>query len=168
MGGETTLPVDHILLGDALATLRTLPSESVHCIVTSPPYWNLRDYGVSGQLGLETTPEEYIAQMVAVFAEARRVLRADGSLWLNLGDSYANDGKWGGSTGGKHAQGLHGASGVGRGKRHTGLKPKDLIGTPWRVALALQADGWWLRSDIIWHKSNPMPEPVTRQTGTRA
>lgn len=99
--------------------------------------------------------------MVEVFREVRRVLRDDGTLWLNLGDSYANDGKWGGSTGGKHASALHGNSGIGRRLLTTGLKPKDLIGIPWRVAFALQADGWYLRQDIIWHKPNPMPESVT-------
>lgn len=155
------IEVDRIIHGDALATLRLLPSESVHCVVTSPPYFGLRDYGVDGQLGLEATPAEYIAVMVAVFAEVRRVLRADGTLWLNMGDSSANDGKWGGSSSGKHAQGLHGSTGIGRRKRTTGLKPKDLVGMPWRLAFALQADGWCLRSDIIWHKSNPMPESVT-------
>ncbi len=137
-----------------------MASESVHCIVTSPPYWGLRDYGVDGQIGLEPTPEEYVANMVGIFHELRRVLRDDGTLWLNLGDSYANDGKWGGTTGGKHAGALHGQN-VGRGKRDTGLKPKDLVGIPWRVAFALQADGWWLRQDIIWSKPNPMPESVT-------
>jgi len=99
--------------------------------------------------------------MVAVFREVRRVLRDDGVLWLNLGDSYANDAKWGGASGGKHVEALHGNSGVGRGKVTTGLKPKDLVGIPWRVAFALQADGWYLRSDIIWSKPNPMPESVT-------
>jgi DNA modification methylase len=99
--------------------------------------------------------------MVAVFCEVRRVLADDGVCWLNLGDSYANDGKWGGSSGGKHATALHGQSGIGRKKVDTGLKPKDLVGIPWRVAFALQADGWWLRQDIIWHKPNPMPESVT-------
>jgi DNA modification methylase len=130
-------------------------------VVTSPPYWGLRDYGTEGQLGLEPTPEAYVAAMVEVFREVRRVLRSDGTVWLNLGDSYANDGKWGGSSGGKHVEALHGNSGIGRGKRDTGLKPKDLVGIPWRVAFALQADGWYLRSDIIWSKPNPMPESVT-------
>jgi DNA modification methylase len=111
------------------------------------------------QLGLEKTPEEYISKMVAVFAEVRRVLRDDGTLWLNIGDSYANDGKWGGSTGGKHAASLHGEP-IGRAKRDTGLKPKDLVGIPWMLAFALRADGWYLRQDIIWAKSNPMPESV--------
>ena len=113
------------------------------------------------QLGLEATPEEYIEKMVGIFREVRRVLRDDGTLWLNMGDSFANDAKWGGSTGGKHVEALHGQSGIGRRKVITGLKPKDLCGIPWRLALALQADGWWLRCDIIWSKPNPMPESVT-------
>lgn len=147
--------------GDCLELLRGLPDGCVDCCVTSPPYWALRDYGVGGQLGLETTPAAYVAAMVEVFAEVRRVLRADGTCWLNLGDSYANDGKWGGSSGGKHAKALHGNSGIGRQKVHSGLKPKDLCGIPWRVAFALQDAGWWLRCDIIWAKPNPMPESVT-------
>jgi len=148
-----------ILQGDCHDVLKTLPDASVHCCVTSPPYWGLRDYGVEGQLGLESTPQEYVEKMVNVFREVRRVLRDDGTLWLNLGDSYANDTKWGGSTGGKHVTALHDTN-VGRGKRYTGLKAKDLVGIPWRVAFALQADGWYLRQDIIWHKPNPMPESV--------
>lgn len=150
-----------IINADVLAGLRSIEAESVHCVVTSPPYWGLRDYGVAGQIGLERTPEEFIAKLVDVFREVRRVLRPDGTLWLNMGDSYANDGKWGGSTGGKHAAGLHGESGIGRQKTFTGLKPKDLVGIPWMLAFALRADGWWLRSDIIWSKPNPMPESVT-------
>jgi DNA modification methylase len=150
-----------LLQGDALTILRGLPSGSVRCCVTSPPYWGLRDYGVAGQIGLEATPDEYAARLVALFAEVRRVLTDDGTLWLNLGDSYANDGKWGGSSGGKHAAALHGKTGIGRSKVSTGLKPKDLVGIPWRVAFALQADGWYLRSDIVWAKPNPMPESVT-------
>lgn len=149
-----------ILFGDCRETLRGLPDSSIHCCVTSPPYFGLRDYGHAGQIGLEPTPAEYVEQMVQVFREVRRVLRDDGTLWLNLGDSYANDGKWGGSTSGKHVDALHGDTGAGRGKRTTGLKAKDLIGIPWRVAFALQADGWYLRQDIIWHKPNPMPESV--------
>ena len=149
-----------LLHGDALTRLATLLAESVQCVVTSPPYWGLRDYKIDGQLGLEKTPEEYVEHLVAVFREVRRVLRSDGTLWLNLGDSYANDTKWGGAMGGKHASGLHGDQ-VGRGRRSTNLKPKDLVGIPWRVAFALQSDGWWLRSDIIWSKPNPMPESVT-------
>ena len=213
-----------ILQGDA----RRIPlaDESVQCVVTSPPYWGLRDYGLPplvwggearcehewgdevpgdprggsgpnakeayakadsedegksryarqvargnfcslcsawrGSLGLEPTPELYVQHLVAVFREVRRVLRKDGTCWVNLGDSYASDTKWGGNTGGKHVKTLHGKpGGMGREKRDTGLKSKDLVGIPWRVAFALQADGWWLRSDIIWAKPNPMPESVT-------
>jgi DNA modification methylase len=150
-----------IHIGDCRDILRTLPDESVHCCVTSPPYFGLRDYGVDGQIGQETTPEEYVSQMVDVFREVRRVLRADGTLWLNLGDSYANDGKWGGSSSGFNINtGPTGGEGN-RKKRQTGLKPKDLIGIPWMVAFALRADGWWLRQDIVWHKPSTMPESVT-------
>jgi DNA modification methylase len=113
-----------------------------------------------GSFGLEPTPELYVEHAVAIFREVRRVLRNDGTLWLNIGDSYASDDKWGGSTGGKHAAGLHGEL-VGRGKRHTGLKSKDLVGIPWMLAFALRSDGWYLRQDIIWAKPNPMPESVT-------
>jgi DNA modification methylase len=113
------------------------------------------------QIGLEATLAEYVQTLVAVFRDVRRVLRDDGVLWLNLGDSYANDTKWGGSSGGKHVSALHGESGIGRGKKDTGLKGKDLMMVPARVALALQDDGWYLRSDVIWHKPNPMPESVT-------
>lgn len=150
-----------LLTGDCRDVLPTLPDESVDCCVTSPPYFGLRDYGHAGQIGLEPTPDEFVAELVAVFREVRRVLRKDGTLWLNLGDSYANDGKWGGSSGGKHVTALHGDTSIGRGKRTTGLKPKDLIGIPWLVAFALRADGWYLRQDIIWAKPNPMPESVT-------
>jgi len=147
---------DQILCGGALEILRTLPDESVHCCVTSPPYWGLRDYGVRGQIGLEPTPEEYVAKLVEVFHEVRRVLRADGTLWLNLGDCYASPGKGGPWDEGRIQKGtgrvLYSQQ-ANRGK-YPGLKPKDLVGVPWRVALALQADGWWLRSDIIWHKPN--------------
>ncbi len=149
-----------IIQGDALTVLRTLPAASVHCCVTSPPYWGLRDYGVAGQLGLEPTPEAYVAVMVAVFAEVRRVLRDDGTLWLNLGDSYATT-----PTGTMTTSGPLGGGGF-RTKRPmstigNGIKPKDLCGIPWRLAFALQADGWYLRQDIIWAKPNPMPESVT-------
>lgn len=155
-----------IIQGDSLAVLRAMPAGSVHCCVTSPPYWGLRDYGVAGQFGLERSPAEYSDKMVEVFAEVRRVLRDDGTLWLNMGDCYANDGKWGGATGGRHVAALHGNSGIGRGRRGTGLKPKDLVGMPWRLAFALQEDGWWLRRDIIWSKPNPMPESVTDRPTT--
>jgi DNA modification methylase len=154
-----------IITGDVRDVLPTLPAESVHCCVTSPPYWGLRDYGAEGQLGLEKTPDEYVAAMVAVFREVRRVLRADGTLWLNLGDSYLGGG--GGNYGGTskstatHAQHLTNVRNRRGFIEAAGLKPKDLVGIPWRVAFALQADGWWLRSEIIWAKPNPMPESVT-------
>jgi DNA modification methylase len=154
-----------ILVGDALTRLQELPDCSVQTCITSPPYWGLRDYGNDGQLGLEPTPDEYVANMVAVFREVRRVLADDGTLWLNLGDSYA--GATNGNTamtGGKHDE-SRGNAMYGSLKRPTarqsGLKTKDLVGIPWRLAFALQADGWWLRQDIIWHKPNPMPESVT-------
>lgn len=155
-----------IIHGDAADTLRKLPEGSVHCCVTSPPYWGLRDYGSDEQLGLEATPDEYVANLVRVFAEVRRVLRSDGTLWLNLGDSYATGA---GAVGRCPGGGEQGDRFLRQGHINTqpnrmpipGLKPKDLVGIPWRVAFALQADGWWLRSDIIWHKPNPMPESVT-------
>lgn len=157
-----------LITADVLEGLAQLPDESVHCCVTSPPYWGLRDYGVTGQIGLEPTPEAFVAKMVEVFREVRRVLRADGTLWCNLGDSYATQG----------GPGWQGKNGQRADRRFTlvrdtvpmrevsrsgaaGCKPKDLIGMPWRVAFALQADGWWLRSDIVWSKPNPMPESVT-------
>lgn len=152
-----------ILIGDVREKLKELPDESVHCVVTSPPYFGLRDYGVDGQIGLEPTPAEFVAVMVEVFREVRRVLRKDGTLWLNLGDSYANDGKWGGHTGGKHVKALH-CSPIGRNKRYTGLKPKDRVMIPARVAIALQDDGWWLRDEIVWQKPNPMPSSVKDRT----
>jgi len=146
-----------LLHGDCREVLRTLPESSVHCVVTSPPYFGLRDYGVDGQIGLEQTPDEYVAEMVAVFREVRRVLRDDGTLWLNLGDSYAANRSYQ-VTPTKHKSLDFGRSNAT--KVPDGLKPKDLIGIPWRVAFALQADGWFLRQDIIWHKPNPMPESV--------
>lgn len=211
--------------GDARDVLRELEPESVHCVVTSPPYWGLRNYDLPpgvwggdsdhdhawgeiergkrkdilppdqskskaphgsdargviplseglrnhggqfcacgawlGCLGLEPDPALYVEHLVEVFRAIRRVLRSDGTAWLNLGDSFASDGKWGGATGGKHAAGLHGQP-VGRTRRFTGLKEKDLIGVPWAVAFALRDDGWWLRSDIVWSKNNPMPESIT-------
>ena len=156
-------------VGDCLETLRTLPDNSVHCCVTSPPYWGLRDYGHAGQIGLEQTPDEYVGRLVEVFREVRRVLRDDGTVWLNLGDSYAG-GK--GQNGNSKARLTAAARGYKQAAGTVlmatrpidlpidGLKPKDLVGIPWRVAFALQADGWWLRQDIIWHKPNPMPESV--------
>lgn len=151
-----------LLQGDNREALKALPDQSVHCIVPSPPYFGLRDYGVDGQIGLEETPAAYVAELVAVFRECWRVLRDDGTLWCNLGDSYnsGSSGGLGGSTitGGQRNQAASNRNGRGY---VDGLKPKDLIGIPWRVAFALQDDGWYLRSDIIWHKPNPMPESVT-------
>jgi DNA modification methylase len=143
-----------------LSTLAKLPDESVNCCVTSPPYWGLRDYGVAGQIGLERTPEEYVAKMVAVFREVRRVLRKDGTCWVNLGDSYCMSTRGAGGAGKQHTN----AGSIMRDRRAIvprGHKAKDLVGIPWRVAFALQSDGWYLRSDIIWSKPNPMPESVT-------
>ena len=138
-----------------------LSDQSVHCVITSPPYWALRDYDVDGQLGLEPTPETYIETMIDVFREIWRVLRDDGTLWLNLGDTYANDTKWGGKSGNINYTSVRGGYDHCRSRRQSGRRPKSLIGIPWMVALALQQDGWILRSDIIWHKSNCMPESVT-------
>jgi DNA modification methylase len=147
-----------ILNGDCRDVLKTLPDCSVHCCVTSPPYFGLRDYGCAGQIGLESTPDAYVTELVAVFREVKRVLRDDGTLWLNLGDSYSGSGKGpAGNLGKTHNEReIKQTSGI----VPDGLKPKDLIGIPWRVAFALQADGWYLRQDIIWHKPNPMPESV--------
>ena len=158
------MPEATIRVGDSLEQLQQLESESVQTCVTSPPYWGLRDYGVDGQLGLETTPDAYVTKLVRIFREVRRVLRDDGTLWLNLGDSYVGGGGYSPgapsnktSISGRRADALRegGLSPQGN------LKPKDLAMMPARVAMALQADGWWLRSDIIWHKPNPMPESVT-------
>lgn len=169
-------------IGNVLDVLPTIDAGRFQCCVTSPPYWGLRDYGHAEQLGLEATPREYVDNMVAVFREVRRVLRDDGTLWLNIGDSYAGSGR-GGYPGGRtglegSVEGQDGAraakcemkhrrsvDGGAIGRRwspvpHT-LKRKDLCGIPWRLAFALQDDGWYLRSDIIWHKPNPMPESVT-------
>ena len=153
-----------ILTGDCREMLRTLEAGSVRTCITSPPYFGLRDYGVDGQIGLEQTPDDYVNELVEVFREVRRVLSDDGTLWLNIGDSYAGGG--GGNynkTGVSQAGGQHITNVRNRPEwlENAGVKPKDLMGIPWRVAFALQADGWYLRSDIIWHKPNPMPESVT-------
>ncbi len=147
-----------VLQGDAIERLSGLPDGSARCCVTSPPYWGLRDYGVEGQIGLENSPDGFVDALVSVFREVRRVLSDDGTLWLNLGDSYA-------ASGGDDKSGSS-DQGVGRGdrpeqRRRAGLKPKDLVGIPWMVAFALRSNGWYLRSDIIWSKPNPMPESVT-------
>lgn len=154
--------MNQVLFGDCRESLRKLAADGVRAqmCVTSPPYYGLRDYGVDGQIGLEETPDEYVSAMVDVFRAVRDVLADDGTLWLNIGDSYANDSKLGGSSGGKHAKSLHGDTGIGRGKKNTGLKSKELIGIPWMLAFALRADGWYLRQEIIWHKPNAMPESV--------
>ena len=150
-----------IICGDNLTILRTWPDERVNCCVTSLPYWGLRDYGVEGQLGLEKTPEEYTAKMVEIFREVKRVLKDDGTLWLNLGDSYSlgasgtrDQERWP-----KQSRNNGGRTNMNR--LNAGMKPKDLVGIPWMVAFALRADGWYLRQDIIWSKPNPMPESVT-------
>lgn len=164
-----------ILIGDVRERLAELPDESVHCVVTSPPYYGLRDYNVPGQIGLEPTLAEYIDTMTAVFRDVRRVLRSDGVCWLNIGDSYAANGVKQTGRNDENPTDLarrFETFGTGRPKASTerddrqriivdtGLKPKDLMMVPARLALALQADGWWLRSDIIWHKPNPMPESM--------
>ena len=154
-----------VIQGDVREVLKTLDEESVQCVVTSPPYWGLRDYGVDDQLGLEATPEEFVENLVEVFKEVKRVLRKDGTVWLNLGDSYASGKSRYSSKPQTIAKGKSHDEPM-DGKKpdlyyHPVLKDKDLIGIPWRVALALQADGWYLRSDIIWNKPNPMPESVT-------
>lgn len=152
-----------IYAGDCRAVMATMEPESVQTCVTSPPYWGLRDYGDPSQLGLEPTPEEYVANMVEVFRGVKRLLRQDGTLWLNLGDSYASGGMSNPSSkstlvGGKN----RGAAGYSINRPvPDGLKPKNLVGIPWRVAFALQADGWVLRSEIIWHKPGVMPESAT-------
>lgn len=154
--------------GDSLAVLQALPDQSVDCCVTSPPYFGLRDYGQEGQYGLEASPAEYVETMRALFAEVRRVLAADGTLWLNIGDSYSGGGAGGG---GKHATiGQEIAMNSRNSTEHyrrVGLGPKNLLGIPWRTALALQDDGWILRNDIIWAKPNAMPESVTDRLSTR-
>jgi len=154
--------MSEILIGNCLDVLPTLEEQSVHTCVTSPPYWGLRDYGKDDQLGLEETPEEYVSNMVKVFGQVRRVLRDDGTLWLNLGDSYAHSLRQSGKEyAGKLTRGSKGTIVSVYKPLPIGLKSKDLVGIPWRVAFALQADGWYLRQDIIWHKPNPMPESVT-------
>lgn len=163
-----------IMVGDCLELLRQMPDQSVHCCITSPPYYGLRDYGVDGQIGLEETPAQFIRRLVEVFREVRRVLRADGTCWVNMGDSYAgNRGR--GNTDfitGKDRNESAVASALVRSRRRDrapiprsdihvpGFKPKDMMGMPWRLAFALQDDGWYLRQDIIWNKQNPMPESV--------
>ena len=156
-----------LLVGDVRETLKQLSDQSVNCCVTSPPYWGLRDYGHNGQIGLEQTPDQYIEELVAVFREVKRVLRDDGTLWLNIGDSYASfrDGKVTPDTARGESVGTFVQKGKASNRKAstfegTPIKHKDLVGIPWMLAFALRADGWYLRQDIIWHKPNPMPESV--------
>ena len=155
--------LNQIIQGDVLDCLKNIPDQSVQCVVTSPPYWGLRDYNVSGQLGLESSPEEFVENLVKVFREIKRVLKDDGTLWLNLGDSYYRSGSDQPTQRGLlNTEDINQRYGFDKKhkKSHDVLKSKDLIGIPWKVAFALQADGWYLRQDIIWHKPNPMPESV--------
>ena len=162
------MKTEHIYQGNCIEVLKNFTDESIDCVVTSPPYWGLRDYETEEQLGLEETPEEFVANLVKLFSEVKRVLKKEGTVWLNLGDSYfsAPAGNKDGipkqnAYGGREdaAKSMFKASQV-KGKKHNTLKQKDLCGIPWRVAFALQADGWYLRQDIIWAKPNPMPESV--------
>ena len=148
--------MNNILIGDCRNILPTLETKSVQCVVTSPPYYNLRDYGVNMQIGQEATYQEYIDNLVSVFREVRRVLKDDGTVWLNLGDSYAGSGQGGNLDKNKKLKSMTPLKQT----PLAGLKKKDLIGIPWRVAFALQEEGWYLRQDIIWHKPNVMPESV--------
>jgi len=163
-----------ILVGDVRTRLAELPDGSVQTCVTSPPYWGLRDYGQGDQIGLEQTPDEYVAQLVDVFREVRRVLADDGTLWLNLGDSYFSRVATQGRNEDKSSGNIHSvASLVAQGsstyrRAECGLKPKDLVGAPWRVAFALQSNGWWLRQDIIWAKPNAIPEGHVKDRCTKA
>ncbi len=152
----TTLNGSAIYIGDASKILLTLPEETFRCCVTSPPYWGLRDYGVPGQIGAEEELEEYLHRLVYVFREVKRVLTEDGTFWLNIGDSYTSGNRtWRDNDRKNPARAMSY-----RPPTPEGLKPKDLIGVPWRLAFALQKDGWYLRSDIIWHKPNSQPESV--------
>ncbi len=151
--------MNEIIQGNCLSELKKLEDKSVNCCVTSPPYWGLRDYGHDDQLGLEKTPQEYVEKIVQIFREVKRVLKDDGTLWLNLGDSYVNHSQPGGGDPTIKRRNI--GKSTYTPTKVTGLKPKDLVGMPWMVAFALRADGWYLRQDIIWQKPNPMPESVT-------
>lgn len=155
----SSIQLDTIHTGDCLEVLRTLPSESIHCCVTSPPYYALRDYGMGGQIGREASPKEYILRLTEVFTEVRRVLRSDGTLWLNISDTYAGKGNQGDFTDPKNPNGRNGQT-VALNNKVEGCKPKDMIGIPWMLAFSLRDSGWYLRNDIIWMKENPMPESV--------
>jgi DNA modification methylase len=161
--------MNKIINKDCINGLKEIPEKTIQTCVTSPPYFGLRDYGVNGQLGLENTPEEYVQKMVQLFREVHRVLKDDGTLWLNLGDSYFSSTKGSGGSNPdtspkqryKGKENAQGGYSIKLSPGELPIKPKDLIGIPWRVAFALQADGWYLRQDIIWHKPNPMPESIT-------
>lgn len=167
--GKVSLPTivvlddSTIMEGDALKALQLLPSCSVQCVVTSPPYWGLRDYGIDGQIGLENILPQFINRLIAIFDEVKRVLRDDGTLWLNIGDGYTSGNRGYRATDKKNPARAMNV----RPDTPEGLKPKDLQGIPWRLAFALQNDGWYLRSDIVWHKPNAMPESV-KDRPTRA
>ena len=158
------IEANKIFEGDCIEGMKSMPDNSVNCCVTSPPYFGLRDYGHDGQIGLEETPEAFVAKLVDVFREVKRVLRDDGSCWINLGDSYNGSGRASGQSPDATNMGVKKTDRMYENTKAVnivGLKPKDLIGIPWMVAFALRADGWYLRQDIIWHKPNPMPESVT-------
>lgn len=148
-----------IIHNDCLAALKDMPGESVHCCVTSPPYYGLRDYGIKGQVGREATPEQYIAKLTEIFSEVYRVLKTDGTFWLNISDTYCGTGSKGGFTDQKNPEGRNGQK-ISIAQNVAGCKHKDLIGIPWMLAFALRNRGWYLRSDIIWQKGNAMPESV--------
>lgn len=155
-GYEESVVRSNVVTGDAYEVLRGLPDESANMVVTSPPYWSLRNYSIPGQIGLEDAPDEYIASLVRVFSEVRRVLTKDGSMWLNIGDSYTSGGRtWRAPDKKNPVRAM-----TTRPPTPEGLKPKELVGIPWRLAFALQASGWYLRSDVIWRKPNAMPESV--------
>jgi len=149
-----------IINEDCLIGIKSIPDNSIDCCITSPPYWGLRDYGVDGQLGMEKTPVEFVNNLTILFREVKRALKPEGTLWLNLGDSYCGTGDKGAKVDPKYKDGRNGQV-VALNNKIEGIKPKDLVGIPWMVAFALRADGWYLRQDIIWHKPNPMPESVT-------
>ena len=156
---DSKLQSDVIFNMDCLDALRILPDDSVNCCVTSPPYYGLRDYGMDGQIGREQTPGQYIERLTAVFSELRRVLRPDGTFWLNISDTYCGTNSKGALADPKYPEGRTG-QGLSVTQKVEGCKPKDMIGIPWLLAFALRADGWYLRNDIIWEKANPMPESV--------
>jgi DNA modification methylase len=156
------METNKIYTGDARAILETFPCDSIDCCITSPPYFGLRDYNVDGQIGLEDTPETYVERLMGVFNQVHRVLKPAGTFWLNIGDSYAGSGRGKGDINKKGIQAKVSFTGDKFDKPYKiqGYKNKDLIGVPWMLAFALRAEGWYLRSEIIWHKPNPMPESV--------